>query len=151
MSSKQWGKAEEVLGDALNAAEAAAGAADSSSSSSSGVLVPVLLLLASGYCRSVRVMLAEGLLREAAKLLGGSEPHRCVEGWIVFVCVCGGGEGVCVCSGVCVCLGGGGFNVCCGRLPSCWGAASYTGVSRVASWVCGGQGEKYGSGGKEEK
>jgi hypothetical protein len=85
MSSKQWDKAEEVLGEALKAAEAAAGPDSSSSSSSSGVLVPVLLLLASGYCRSARVMLAEGLLREAAKLLGGSEPHRCVWGGGVFV------------------------------------------------------------------
>lgn len=73
MADKQWDKAEEVLGDALTAAEAAAGP---NSSSSSACLAPVLLLLATGYCRSARVMLAEGLLREAAKLLGGSEPHR---------------------------------------------------------------------------
>jgi hypothetical protein len=77
MASKQWDKAEEVLGDALKAAEAAAGPnSSSSSSSSSACLAPVLLLLATGYCRSARVMLSEGLLREAAKLLGGSEPHR---------------------------------------------------------------------------
>lgn len=69
--SKQWDKAEEVLGDALKAAEAAAG-----TNSSSALLAPVLLLLATGYCRSARVMLAEGLLREAAKLLGGSEPNK---------------------------------------------------------------------------
>jgi len=74
MSSKQWDKAEEVLGDALKAAEAAA--ASSSSNGSSALLAPVLLLLSTGYCRSARVMLAEGLLREAAKLVGGSEPHR---------------------------------------------------------------------------
>jgi hypothetical protein len=68
---KQWDKAEEVLGDALKAAEAAAGP-----NSSSALLAPVLLLLATGYCRSARVMLAEGLLREAVKLLGGSDPQR---------------------------------------------------------------------------
>jgi hypothetical protein len=70
-ATKQWEQAEELLGDALKAAEAAAGP-----NSSSALLAPVLLLLATGYCRSARVMLAEGLLREAAKLLGSSEPQR---------------------------------------------------------------------------
>jgi hypothetical protein len=36
----------------------------------------VLLLLATGYERSARVLLAEGLLREAAKLLGAAEPAK---------------------------------------------------------------------------
>jgi hypothetical protein len=101
MAGRQWAPAEEVLAAALTAAEAAAGggsAPGGGSSSSSGpgggggVLVPALLLLAAGYCRSARVMLAEGLLREAAKLLGGSEPARrvaCV-GARAVSCWCGG-------------------------------------------------------------
>ncbi|KAG2450820.1 hypothetical protein HYH02_004655 [Chlamydomonas schloesseri] len=62
MRAKEWGQAEELLGAALKAAEAAAG-------DRSPGLVPLLTLLGYTYSRSARVTFAEGLFREAAKLL----------------------------------------------------------------------------------
>lgn len=69
MARKQWDASEEALSSALAAAEAAGG-------ERSPLLAPVLLLLGYGYARSARVMFAEGMLREAAKLVGGTEPAR---------------------------------------------------------------------------
>jgi hypothetical protein len=69
MARKQWEASEDPLSAALAAAEAAGGEAGPG-------LAPVLLLLGYGYARSARVMFAEGMLREAAKVLGGSEPSR---------------------------------------------------------------------------
>lgn len=69
MARKEWEASEEHLSAALAAAEAAGGEAGPG-------LAPVLLLLGSGYARSARVMFAEGLLREAAKVLGAAEPSR---------------------------------------------------------------------------
>ncbi|KAG2422639.1 hypothetical protein HXX76_015877 [Chlamydomonas incerta] len=62
MRAKEWGQAEELLGAALKAAEAAAG-------DRSPALAPLLTLLGYTYSRSARVTFAEGLFREAAKLL----------------------------------------------------------------------------------
>jgi len=61
MASKQWDAAEERLSAALKAAEAAGG-------ESGPLLAPVLTLLGLVYSRSARVMYAEGMFREAAKL-----------------------------------------------------------------------------------
>ncbi|WIA20326.1 hypothetical protein OEZ85_006158 [Tetradesmus obliquus] len=72
MARKEWEASEEHLSAALAAAEAAGGEAGPG-------LAPVLLLLGSGYARSARVMFAEGLLREAAKVLGAAEPSRLVD------------------------------------------------------------------------
>lgn len=69
MFQRQWEAAEDQLSSALRSAEAAAGEANP-------MLAPVLLLLATGYARQARVMFAEGMLRECAKLLGGTEPPR---------------------------------------------------------------------------
>jgi hypothetical protein len=69
MARKQWEASEEPLSAALAAAEAAGGEAGPA-------LAPVLLLLGYGYARSARVMFAEGMLREAAKVLGATEPTR---------------------------------------------------------------------------
>ncbi|GLC33214.1 hypothetical protein PLESTB_000358800 [Pleodorina starrii] len=62
MRSREWGEAEELLGAALKAAEAAHGERSPS-------LAPLLTLLGYTYSRSARVTFAEGLFREAAKLL----------------------------------------------------------------------------------
>ncbi|KXZ50853.1 hypothetical protein GPECTOR_14g105 [Gonium pectorale] len=62
MQLKEWGAAEELLGEALKAAEAAHG-------ERSPALAPLLALLGYAYSRSARVTFAEGLFREAAKLL----------------------------------------------------------------------------------
>uniref|UniRef100_A0A383VNM6 Uncharacterized protein n=1 Tax=Tetradesmus obliquus TaxID=3088 RepID=A0A383VNM6_TETOB len=72
MARKEWEASEEHLSAALAAAEAAGGEAGPG-------LAPVLLLLGTGYARSARVMFAEGLLREAAKVLGAAEPSRLVD------------------------------------------------------------------------
>lgn len=69
MFQKQWDASEEQLSSALKSAEAAGG-------ESSPMLAAVLLLLASGYSRQARVMFAEGMCREAAKILGATEPNR---------------------------------------------------------------------------
>jgi hypothetical protein len=69
LARKEWEAAEESLSAGLAAAEAAGG-------ESGPGLAPVLLLLGYGYARSARVMFAEGMLREAAKVLGASEPSR---------------------------------------------------------------------------
>lgn len=61
IASKQWEAAEEALSAALKAAEAAAGEA-------APALAPVLCTLGYVYARSARVMYAEGMFREAAKL-----------------------------------------------------------------------------------
>ena len=58
---REWDAAEEALGRALKAAEAAAGDA-------APLLAPVLCALGHVYARSARVMYAEGVLREAGKL-----------------------------------------------------------------------------------
>ncbi|KAF8055656.1 RPA1A [Scenedesmus sp. PABB004] len=68
MARCEWDAAEEALSGALRGAEAAHGEAGAG-------LAPVLLLLARTYARSARVMYAEGMLRECAKLLGG-DPAR---------------------------------------------------------------------------
>jgi hypothetical protein len=62
MAAKQWDAAEERLSAALKAAEAAAGG------DADPTLAPVLTLLGVVYSRSARVMYAEGMFREAAKL-----------------------------------------------------------------------------------
>eukprot|EP00198_Chlamydomonas_reinhardtii_P002417 XP_001691753.1 predicted protein [Chlamydomonas reinhardtii] len=62
MRAKEWGQAEELLGAALKAAEASSG-------DRSPALAPLLTLLGYTYSRSARVTFAEGLFREAAKLL----------------------------------------------------------------------------------
>ncbi|PNH04649.1 hypothetical protein TSOC_009171 [Tetrabaena socialis] len=62
MWGREWGPAEELLGSALKAAEAAHG-------ERSPALASLLLLLGYTYSRSARVTFAEGLFREAAKLL----------------------------------------------------------------------------------
>lgn len=62
MRAKEWGPAEELLGSALKAAEAAHG-------ERSPLLALLLALLGHTYSRSARVTFAEGLYREAAKLL----------------------------------------------------------------------------------
>ncbi|WIA40623.1 hypothetical protein OEZ86_013959 [Tetradesmus obliquus] len=72
MARKEWEPSEEHLSAALAAAETAGGEAGPG-------LAPVLLLLGTGYARSARVMFAEGLLREAAKVLGAAEPGRLVD------------------------------------------------------------------------
>ncbi|KAF6253763.1 hypothetical protein COO60DRAFT_388193 [Scenedesmus sp. NREL 46B-D3] len=63
MARMELEASEESLSGALAAAEAAGGEAGPA-------LAPVLLLLGYGYARSARVMFAEGMLREAAKVLG---------------------------------------------------------------------------------
>lgn len=61
IAAKQWDQAEERLSAALKAAEAAGG-------ETAPLLSPVLALLGVVYSRSARVMYAEGMFREAAKL-----------------------------------------------------------------------------------
>jgi hypothetical protein len=61
MAAKQWEEAEAALSAALKAAEAAGGEA-------APLLAPVLCTLGVVYSRSARVMYAEGMFREAAKL-----------------------------------------------------------------------------------
>ncbi|KAG2494259.1 hypothetical protein HYH03_007614 [Edaphochlamys debaryana] len=62
MAAREWSEAEELLGQALKAAEAAHG-------ERSPALAPLLTLLGYTYSRSARVTFGEGLYREAAKLL----------------------------------------------------------------------------------
>ncbi|GIL76035.1 hypothetical protein Vretifemale_5772 [Volvox reticuliferus] len=62
MRTREWGEAEELMGGALKAMEAAYG-------ERSPALAPLLTLLGYTYSRSARVTFAEGLYREAAKLL----------------------------------------------------------------------------------
>jgi hypothetical protein len=71
MAGKDWSAAEAHLGEALKAATSAAGGAEDSP----GLVAP-LCLLGQVYSRSARVMFGEGMLRQAARLLGATEPHR---------------------------------------------------------------------------
>ena len=69
MAQKQWEAAEETLGKALKAAESAGG-------EGSRLIAPVLLLLGVVYSRTARVMFAEGMFREVARLMGATQPER---------------------------------------------------------------------------
>ncbi|GIL44694.1 hypothetical protein Vafri_2217 [Volvox africanus] len=62
MRAREWGEAEELMGEALKSMEAVYGERSPS-------LAPLLMLLGYTYSRSARVTFAEGLYREAAKLL----------------------------------------------------------------------------------
>jgi hypothetical protein len=62
LAGRAWEAAEEALGAALAAAEAV-------STDRHARLAPVLLLLGQLYSRTARVTFAEGMLREAAKLM----------------------------------------------------------------------------------